>query len=340
MGLLDIFKKKKTKSSYQENELELCLRHASTNVISKKDFYQKLIWNQLFILTTNNSISDIENSDLKSDTTVEFVVFEKGRIPIFSSTNKLFEKNILKQGTPFINLKGLDLFEGTKGATFILNPFSDCAKELSPEEIESVMNGTIFQQIDKNENENEKNQEFNIIFDRACKRQNGLIFLDGYKRKPLPVSDKLKLEESVDDYKKCLDIFPKHWQSMVLMAKGLQRLERHFESLEQLEFAFRIELEDYTIPMEASLEAMHAQNIEKAIFYSAESLKRKPKDFTLMGNHAMNLLIAEKDNEAKRIIEDAVRIEPNDTINKNIESLIRNVLNGNCKRPSFEDSIR
>lgn len=340
MGILDIFKKKKTEATFQENELEQCLRQASTDVNARKDFYQKLLWNQLFVLTSNNSITDIENSTQENNATVEFVVFENGHIPVFTSTNKLFVKGVIKQEAPYLSLKGQDLFEVAKGYTFILNPYSDCCKELIPEEIESLMNGTIYEQIDKNEIENKKYQEFNILYERAGKKQEGLISLDGYKRKALSISDKLKLEESIKDYKKCLNIFPEHWQCMLLMAKALQRLERHSESLEQLELAFTIDLENHSIPMEASLEAMHLKNIDKAIYYSEESLKRKPNDFTLMGNHAMNLLIAEKDNEAKNIIEEAIRIQPDDSINKNIESLVRDVINGKRKRPTFEDSIK
>jgi tetratricopeptide (TPR) repeat protein len=277
MGILDILKKKKTEATFQENELEQCLRQASTNVNARKDFYQKLLWNQLIVLTSNNTNYEIENKTLENNTTVEFVVFENGHIPVFTSTNKFFEKSAIKQDVPYLSLKGQDLFEVAKGYTFILNPYSDCCKELIPEEIESLMNGTIYEQIDKNEIENKKYQEFNILYERAGKKQEGLISLDDYKRKTLSISDKLKLEESIEDYKKCLSIFPEHWQSMVLMAKALQRLERHSESLEQLELAFNIELQNHSIPMEASLEAMHLKNIDKAILLFTRILKEKTK---------------------------------------------------------------
>lgn len=47
--------------------------------------------------------------------------------------------------------------------------------------------------------------------------------------------------------------------------------------------------------MEASLEAMHLKNLDKALYYSEESLKTKPNDFALTGNHAMDLLVAQRD---------------------------------------------
>ena len=171
------------------------------------------------------------------------------------------------------------------------------------------MNGTIYEKIDEQEIEDKKYQEFNEIFERAGNRQEGLILLNGYHRKKLTKSEKLRLEESVVEFQKCLEIVPEHWQSMMLISKSLQRLERHPEALEHLENACKIELKNHSIAMEASLEAMHLKDLDKALYYSEESLKRKPNDFALMGNHAMNLLVANKDQEAKVTIDNAIKIK-------------------------------
>lgn len=339
MGIFDIFKKKKTNSTFPENELEMCLIRASSELSAQKEFYQKLLWNQLIVLTAGHETSSEGIQTLEKDTTVQFVTFEGGQIPVFTSTNRIFDKGVIKEEVPYMSLKGQDLFGVAKGATFILNPYSDYGKELIPEEIENLLNGTIYDKIDKQEVENKKYQEFNEIFERAGKRQEGLIFLDGYRRKKLNESDKKRLEESISDFKKCLDIVPDHWQSMILLAKTLQRLERHSEALTQLEKALKINLENPSIAMEASLEAMHLKDIDKAIEYSEESLKRKPNDIALLGNHAMNLLIAKKDLEAKETIDKAINLNPNDSINRNIEQTINGVLSGKRNRPTFEDTI-
>lgn len=60
MGLFDIFKSKKTESTFPENELEKCLIQAASDFSAQKQFYQKLLWNQLFILTSENSISKLK----------------------------------------------------------------------------------------------------------------------------------------------------------------------------------------------------------------------------------------------------------------------------------------
>lgn len=340
MGILDIFRKKKTDSTFPENELEQCLMRAASEVSAQKEFYQKLLWNELFVLTAGHNQSDEGLRTLEKDTTVQFVTFEEGQIPVFTSTNRIFDKGVIKEEVHFMSLKGQDLFGVAIGATFILNPYSDYGKELIPEEIENLLNGTIYDKIDEQEKENKKFQEFNEIFERAGKRQEGLIFLDGYQRKKLNESEKRRLEEAIKDFQKCLDIVPSHWQSMMLMAKALQRLERHSEALEQLETALKIELENHSIPLEASLEAMHLKDLDKAILYSKESLNRRPNDFALLGNHAMNLLVAKKDLEAKEAIEKAIIIQPNDSVNRNIESIVKDVLSGKRERPTFEDVIK
>lgn len=340
MGLFDLFKKKKTDSTFPENELERSLMQAASDLSARKQFYQKLIWNQLYVLTDAQSVSQEGIQTLEENTTVRFVTFEDGQIPIFTATNRFFDKGIIKQEVPYMVLKGQDLFGVAKGATFILNPYSDYGKQLLPEEIENMMNGTIYDRLDQEEIENKKYEEFNALFERANKRKQGLILLDGYRSKPLQASERTRLEEAVKDFQKCLEIVPNHWQSMLLMAKAFQRLEKHTEALEQLELAFDTEKESHTIPMEASLEAMHLKDLDKALYYSGESLKRKPDDFALMGNHAMNLLVAGRDNEAKEMIENAIRIQPNDAINRNIESIVKGVLSGKRSRPTFEDAIK
>lgn len=340
MGIFDIFKKNNTDSTFPENELEQCLIHAATETSAQKEFYQKLLCNKLYVLTAGHDAPEEGAQILEKDTTVQFITFEGGQIPIFTSTNRIFDKGVIKEEVPYMSLKGQDLFSVAQGATFILNPYSDYGKELIPKEIENLLNGTIYDKIDEQEKENKKLQGFYEIFERAGKRQEGLIYPDGHRSKKLSEHEKKKLEESINDFKKCLNIVPDHWQSMMLMAKALQRLERHSEALEQLESALKIEPENPSIAMEASLEAMHLKDLDKALSYSEESLKRKPNDFALLGHHAMNLLVAERDFEAKETIEHAIKLQPNDSVNRNIEQTIVDVLSGKRKRPTFTDAIK
>ncbi|WP_430409624.1 SseB family protein [Kordia sp.] len=342
MGLFDIFRKKKTNNTFPENELEKVFKEATTNVEARDAFYMKLLWNDLYVITNESNAFQEGAQILEENVSLELQTFENGYIPVFTSANRIFDKGIVKEKVPYVAMKGQDLFKITKGANLILNPYSEYHKELVVDEIEMLLNGTLFNDSHEKENseDSKKINEFNQLYDQAINLQKGLLLLDGYRYKDINVSEKKKLEASIVAFKKCLEIFPDHWQSMMLMAKSYQRLQKHLEAFNILEKAFTIELTNHSIPMEASLEAMHLENIEKALYYSEASLKRKPNDFVLLGNHAMNLLIASKDEEAKEIIKQAISLQPRDSINKNIQSTIHDVITGKRKRPTFKDAIK
>ncbi|MBS2100829.1 enhanced serine sensitivity protein SseB C-terminal domain-containing protein [Carboxylicivirga linearis] len=149
MRLFDRLKKKKTDTTFPENELEKLLIRAASDASARNDFYTKLLWSELIVIT--NGQEDISKGAkvLEKDTTVQFVTFENGHIPLFTSTNRIFDKGVVKEQVPFMVIKGQDLFDFTRGATFILNPYSDYGKELIPQEIESLLNGSIYKQNDE-----------------------------------------------------------------------------------------------------------------------------------------------------------------------------------------------
>lgn len=339
MGLFDIFKSKKTISATPENELERHLFEGMANSSAQKEFYQKLLWNNLYLLTMDQYGTEVDDQN-PENVTIRTATFEGGQVPIFTSINRIFDKDIIKkEETNYIGIRGQDLFDRLRGATFVLNPYSETWKELKADQIEDLLNGSIFDKIDAYAVEKKHLDRFNQLFEEACNRQEGLIYLDRLNLKKSTPAETLTLEKSILDFQRCLEIVPDHWQSMFMMAKALQRLERHVESLEQLEAAFNIELENHLIPMEASTEAMHLKQLDKALFYSSESMKRNPNNSALMGNHAMNLLIAHSDMEALTTIENALKLEPNDHINKNIASIIQEVIAGKRERPTFEESV-
>lgn len=340
MKLVDIFKKKKEKqTTFPENELERYLVEGASDVDAQKYFYQKLLWNELIVLTPDYLKLEEDKQQGAETTTVKLVSFDDGFIPVFTALNRIFDQEQQSEKISYISVKGQDLFRMTKGSSFILNPYSAYSKELLPAEIEQLMNGTIYDQIDADEAERQHIEQFNTLYDLACEKQKDLILLGGYRMdKPNP-SDQAKLEESVQYFEQCLALIEDHWPSMVLMAKALQRLERHEEALVLLEKAFVINEENHSIPMEAALEAIHLEDLEKALYYSEASMQRKPHDFALMGNHAMNLVLAERDAEALALIEEALVLEPKDEVNGNIKNLIKEVMAGTRKRPTMRETL-
>ena len=148
MGLFDIFKKKTESTFDNENRLETVLRKAATEAAYRPEFYEKLLSEKLVVLTAKTTLPDGVQT-LEKDTDVSIVSLQDGKIPVFTSTGKIFDKGIIKEEVPFLEMKGEDLFNLAKGATFVLNPYSDYRKELLPNEVESILNGTVLTESHK-----------------------------------------------------------------------------------------------------------------------------------------------------------------------------------------------
>ena len=138
MGLFSILKK--INSSFPENEIEKALMLESKDTTSSV-FYEKLLWNELIVLTNGNEELGEGSISLEKDTTIHFLTLENGLIPIFTSTNRIFDKKVINNQVPFMTIKGQDLFKFAKGAIFIINPFSDFNKRICPIEIENLLDG-------------------------------------------------------------------------------------------------------------------------------------------------------------------------------------------------------
>lgn len=142
MGFLDIFKSNKGNSNQMELDLESLLMKAVTEPAYRVELYKRLLSENLIIITQDSEITEGKHT-LEKDTQVKIVSYPDGKIPVFTSTQRIFDKGIVKEQVNYMEMKGENLFELTKGATFLLNPYSDYGKELLPSEIDSMLKGTI-----------------------------------------------------------------------------------------------------------------------------------------------------------------------------------------------------
>jgi tetratricopeptide (TPR) repeat protein len=181
--------------------------------------------------------------------------------------------------------------------------------------------------------------DFNKYYEKGCSLQNGIILLDGYSPKSLGFFEKIRAKKALKSFEAALEIYPESWQSLFFIGKIYQRMREFQKSLSYIEKAITYQRDNHVLFQEASLVAMHLNQIEKSIEFSEISIKISPENFALLGNHAMNLLVAEKDDEAKQVIEKALLINPNDTYNQRIQKKIENVILKKEKRPTFKEAI-
>jgi tetratricopeptide (TPR) repeat protein len=187
-----------------------------------------------------------------------------------------------------------------------------------------------------------KNKTFNKIYKRANERVHHFVFLDNFRTKNLRLTlwQRLLISLSIFDFKRCIKHIPNHWPSMFLLGKIYQRINKFEIALNWFEKAYSIEKNNIDVLREASLSCLHIHNIDSAIYYSAESLKLDSTNHTLLANHAMNLLIGHYDGEAKEYIQKALKINPENEINRNINQVIESVIDGKMRRITCKDAVK
>ena len=108
------------------------------------EFYRRLLLEPLVVITaydpavTSETISVADGS-----TALNVVTWDDGRIPIFTDSSRIFDKGVIHHQVSFAQMKGRALLETLRGATLLLNPYSDHGKTLLPDEVARILAGTI-----------------------------------------------------------------------------------------------------------------------------------------------------------------------------------------------------
>lgn len=137
MRFLDFIKKFREKDT-----LAAILKKAVKNIDFRPDFYKTLLESGVYVLVFCEGMEAGEQV-IKEDEEINIIKMKNGKIPFFSSKEKIFDNDIIKEGVTYISLRGRDFFKITKGETLILNPYSKSSKEFLSEEIEDILSGSM-----------------------------------------------------------------------------------------------------------------------------------------------------------------------------------------------------
>lgn len=135
MKLFDFFKKKPIKKEEDKSKLELLLLKNKQNADYFSELFNELLENELIIITHNNEMPEGQH-DLHQQSSMNIVTYPEGQIPVFTDIARIYDNNDIREQVQYIKINGLDLFTLAKGATFIINPYSDSCKEFLPAEVE------------------------------------------------------------------------------------------------------------------------------------------------------------------------------------------------------------
>jgi hypothetical protein len=131
-----------------ENALEKTLQRAMREPEARPEFYRLLLESELFVI---GQIASPEGGEATAQTGGRLMIATlpyQGRDyhPVFSALSRL--KVFVPDGdVAHLAIAGRTLFEASRGANFLLNPACEIGKELSAEEIASVLGQAANQQM-------------------------------------------------------------------------------------------------------------------------------------------------------------------------------------------------
>jgi hypothetical protein len=132
-----------------ENALEQALQRAMTEPAVRPEFYRLLLEANLYIIgqMAEGAPAQAESAGQSGGRLMIATITHQNRQyhPVFTALSRL--QNFVQQDVQHLAIAGRTLFEASRGALFLLNPASECGKELSAEEIATLIGPSASQPV-------------------------------------------------------------------------------------------------------------------------------------------------------------------------------------------------
>jgi len=125
------------------NQLEETLLHAATIPEARPLFYRALLEEEvLVVLHPKEGIEPGEVAPTEG-MEIQLQVLNDGKIPVFTSLQRISDGSVDLETLSYLRLRGLDLFQMVQGADCALNPFSPVGKLLLAPELAELLAGSL-----------------------------------------------------------------------------------------------------------------------------------------------------------------------------------------------------
>jgi len=128
------------------NILEELLMRAASEPQVRPAFYQALLQEEVIVITAPKGGVPAGEVTVEAGSEIQLQVLHDGKIPVFSSKDRIFDGENVPEPLSYLRLRGFDLFNMVQGADCALNPFSVVGKLLPAAEIVDLLSGRLFQE--------------------------------------------------------------------------------------------------------------------------------------------------------------------------------------------------
>ncbi len=185
----------------------------------------------------------------------------------------------------------------------------------------------------------EQANEHNRLVDEASLLTKGEIHLDGVHLSSPGWFARRRLKKAKELYERAIAINSAGWQSMLWISKIEQRFGHTRESLTWILRAREFEPSNPVLAKEAAMTASQLGDHDMAARIADEALTIAPGDAALHINSGLAHLFAGRNQQALGRFREAVRLEPDRRVNRQLESFVVQVIAGSVAQPRTEKDV-
>jgi tetratricopeptide (TPR) repeat protein len=185
-----------------------------------------------------------------------------------------------------------------------------------------------------------KNGElFQSLFDKGIKLMEGIIRLDGRPSQHLGFFAKRRLRKAGVIFEKALQVDSANAAVMLFLSKIEERLQRFEKSLEWIKRANTAEPDHFVLIIELGAAFGRLGRHVEAISVLAPAAHANPDEVRIHCNLALSFLMAGEAENAVRVFEHVIRLEPDVAVNRKLLALAQDVASGAKPVPRSEADI-
>jgi len=126
--------------SAEENSIESIFDLAAKDPSYRPRFYELLLSDNLVAIGGGEPARP--SGEYQGGDTINVYPLSDGRTPIFTSIARIFDSGIVKGEVKYFEMKGRDLLRIISNNVAVINPFSECSKELTVSEMRRLLEGS------------------------------------------------------------------------------------------------------------------------------------------------------------------------------------------------------
>jgi Flp pilus assembly protein TadD len=175
-------------------------------------------------------------------------------------------------------------------------------------------------------------EDQNRIYTEACGLIKPYMILHNVRSRPTDTDEaRQELRRGVSLLRQVVEAKPDNWAAYWIMGKGYQALGDSENACDAFGKSFAVQRQNPDVAREYMFECLNLGRGAKGVDVAEYAMGLKPGDAGLAANLALAYLIADRNDDALRLVNQSLGIAPDDRITQNLKTRIIEIRDG--KRP-------